>query len=185
VPEFSIKDIPTYARQQPWWLASGGITLVAVVAAVVFWQDIRRLEAEYQERTSEDQSTLAAQFSGSKLKDELARVREAVGRIEENLVIESNLAENHWYFYNLEEQTRSRLVEMHPLSSGPAPAQSPYKNVPYSLKVSGAYEQAAAFLQRLETGPRLVKVTSFSFRRREAGGSAVLLDLNVELLGKK
>ena len=128
---------------------------------------------------------LALLVGGSTQRAELEVVRETTRRIEENLVVEANLAENLWYFYKLEEQTKARLPELHQLSS-PTTDKSPlYRRVPYSLRIAGSYEQVAAFLLALETGPRLVKITGFNYARAEAVGSAMALDLNVELLGKK
>lgn len=40
------------------------------------------------------------------------------------------------------------------------------------------------FLQSLESGPRLVKIRSFSFRRAAAGSADVILQLDISLLGK-
>jgi len=112
-------------------------------------------------------------------------VREYPRRIEDNLVVEDNLAENLWYFYKLEEQTKARLPELRQLNAPPPDTGSLYKRVPYLLKVTGTYVQVSAFLYALETGPRLANITSFGFRRREANGSMIALDLSIELLGKK
>jgi Tfp pilus assembly protein PilO len=57
--------------------------------------------------------------------------------------------------------------------------------VPYGLRVIGTYEHVVAFLLGLETGPRLVKITTFSVSRTDPSGASVSLDLNVELLGKR
>jgi Tfp pilus assembly protein PilO len=183
---FDSKEILAFVRLHPGWV---GCIVASVLAAsasgFLLWRDIPELNALYQERAKDDQVLLTTLASGPTLRQELTQVREATRQIEENLVIETNLAVNHLYFYSREEQTRSRLTEMHPLSSSPPAASSPYRSIPYSLKVTGTFEQTAAFLQSLETGPRLLKVVSFSFRRREPGGSTILLDLTVELLGKK
>ena len=139
-------------------------------------------EAARIERAKEGEAMLELLVSGSTQREELAAVREAARRIEDNLVIESNLAENHFYFYKFEEQSKARLPELHPLSSPLTDAASLYRRVPYSLRVSGTYEQVTAFLFAIETGPRLANITAFSFGRRAEG---VSLELSLELLGKK
>jgi hypothetical protein len=115
----------------------------------------------------------------------LADVRVITRRIDENLAVESNLAENLWYFYKIEEQTKVQLPELHQLTAAAAEKSTLYRRVGYSLRVTGAYDQVAAFLLAIETGPRLLRVTSFNLARTEASGRTVSLDLNVELLGKR
>jgi len=71
------------------------------------------------------------------------------------------------------------------LSSTPIDSKSPYRLIPYKLRLTGAYEQVAGFLGGLESGPRLAVINSFSFHRRETGGPVVVLELDVGLLGKR
>ena len=128
---------------------------------------------------------LALLVGGSTQRAELETVRDATHRIEENLVVESNRAANLWYFYKLEEQTKARLPELHQINS-PTTDKSPlYRRVPYTLRVTGLHEQVGTFLQGLETGPRLVKITGFNYARTDPTGATLALDLSIELLGKK
>lgn len=143
------------------------------------------LEVVRQDRTKEGEAMFGLLVGGSTQREELAAVRDAARRIEENLVIESNLAENAFYFYKFEEQTKARLPELHPLSSPATDASPLYRRVPYTLRVAGTYEQVSAFLFAIESGPRLANITAFGFSRREAGGTGIVLDLSLELLGKK
>ncbi len=165
------------------------VCVVVTIASAVGWWLLRdritELHTVHAQRTKEGEAMLALLVGGSTQRAELEAVREATRRIEENLVVEANLAENLWYFYKLEEQTKARLPELHQLSS-PTTDKSPlYRRVPYSLRIAGGYDQVAAFLLALETGPRLVKITNFNFARAEPTGSAMALDLSVELLGKR
>jgi len=148
-------------------------------------QEIDELNASLEDRAKEGQSMLELLIGGSTQRQELAAVREATHRIEDNLVIENNLAENYWYFFRFEEQAKARLPELHQLSA-PASDTSPlYRRIPYSIRVTGTYEQVAAFLLAVESGPRLANITSFAFTRRASGSDALALELSVELLGKK
>lgn len=165
-----------------------GCLLATLGLGVAAWflnghNGVLRIQLEARAREGEDM--LATLISGSTLRQELANVREYVRRIEDNLLIETNLAENTWYFFKLEEQTRVSLPELHQLSSPPSDQQPLFKRIPYTLRVTGTHEQVASFLLALETGPRLVKIVSFSFSRRDASGNALALDLSLELLGKK
>lgn len=174
-----------WVRRWPWCVACGVATLVCGVGAWLLHDEIGVLEEVHRARSKEGEAMLSLLVGGSTVRTELAAVRETVRRIEENLVVEANLAENLWYFYKLEEQTKARLPELHQLSS-PANDKSPlYRRVPYGLRVAGNYEQVASFLLALETGPRLVKITAFNYARSDPGGQALSLDLSVELLGKR
>jgi len=172
-------------RRYPYCAACVVVTLLLAVAAWVVAGQNEELEIVRQDRAKEGEAMFALLVGGSTQREELAAVREAARRIEENLVIESNLAENAFYFYKFEEQTKARLPELHPLSSPTTDASPLYRRVPYTLRVSGTYEQVAAFLFAIETGPRLASITAFGFSRRDAGGTGIMLDLSLELLGKK
>ena len=171
-------------RRYPFCAVCTAVTLLLAGTAWYLSGLNTDLEAVRVDRAKEGEAMLALLVGGSTQRQELAAVKEAARRIEENLVIDSNLAENAFYFYKFEEQTKARLPELHPLTS-PASDSSPlYRRVPYTLRVVGTYEQVSAFLFAIETGPRLANITAFSFSRRESEGG-VSLDLSLELLGKK
>jgi Tfp pilus assembly protein PilO len=167
--------------------ASGCVAVLCVsgVSAWFLWDDIDTQELARQDRAKEGEATLELLVGGSTQRQELAAVREATRRIEENLIVESNLADNQWYFYRIEEQTKSNLVELHPQSAPAVGDAALYKRIPYTLKVTGSFEQVAAYLLALETGPRLANITSFTFSRRDRDPNALALELSLELLGKK
>lgn len=172
-------------RRYPF--AAASILIVLACGGGAYWlsTDIDAQEAARIDRAKEGEAMLELLVSGSTQRQELDAVRDATRRIDENLIVESDLAGNQWYFYRIEEQTKTRLMELHPQSSPPSDGASLYKRVPYSLRVSGTYEQVAAYLLAIETGPRLSNITSFAYARRDRDGSGVILDLSLELLGKK
>lgn len=183
-------DILGLVRRYPYGVVCVIVTLACAAGIWYLRGENEAIHAVAQEKQRDGEKILALLVTGSTQRQELDRVREATRRIEENLLIETNLAENLWYFYKLEEQTRVRLPELHQLSSPPGDRQPLYKRIPYSLRVVGTHEQVAAFLQALETGPRLVNITAFTLARRgvepgNASSGALSLDLNIELLGKR
>lgn len=165
-----------------------GCLVVAIAALLGAWflrGEIALLQLTLADRAKQGEATLSTLIGGSTTRQELAFIREVGRRIDENLVVEANLAENLWYFYKLEEQTKVRLPELHQQNS-PANDKSPlYRRVPYTLRVVGTFEQVASFLQALETGPRLVKITAFNFGRADTTGVNLALDLSLEFLGKR
>ena len=156
------------------------------VGAYFLSDDIDVQEAARIDRAKEGEAMLDLLVGGSTQRTELAAVREATRRIDDNLIIEANLADNNWYFYKFEEQTKARLLELHPQSSPTMDGTTLYRRVPYSLRISGSYEQVAAYLLALETGPRLANITSFGYSRRDKDSpGGIVLEMTLELLGKK
>jgi hypothetical protein len=171
-----------FVRRYPLAVACGVVALLSGGAAWYLSGSNSDLEIVRQDRAKEGEAMFALLVGGTAQREELAAVREAARRIEDNLVIESNLAENAFYFYKFEEQTKARLPELHPLSSPVTDPNGLYRRVPYSMRVSGSYEQVFAFMFAIESGPRLVNITSFGLGRRVDG---ISLELSLELLGKK
>jgi Tfp pilus assembly protein PilO len=172
-------------RRYPYCAACTLLTLALAGAAYYFSGQNTDLEVVRLDRAKEGEAMLALLVGGSTQRQELAAVREATRRIEDNLVVETNLAENAFYFYKFEEQTKARLPELHPLTSPASDTSALYRRVPYTLRVVGTYEQVSAFLFAIETGPRLANITAFGFSRRDTENVGVVLDLSLELLGKK
>lgn len=180
-----LANFTQFARRWPYCVAC---TVLAVLLGAGAWylrEGNRNLEDAYRVVAEEGEAMLSKLVGASTLRQELDEVRVITRRIDENLVVESNLAENLWYFYKLEEQTKAKLPELHQVSS-PTTDKSPlFRRVPYGLRVVGTYEQVAALLLALETGPRIVKIVSFNLARTDPTGPTVALDLSIELLGKK
>ena len=178
----AISSFIVLVRRYPHSAICALITLILGSASWFLWVQDAELETVHRDRSKEGEAMLQVRVGGSTQRQELDAVREATRRIADNLVIETDLAENAWYFYRIEEQTKVRLSELHPISAPTTDASSLFKRIPYTIRVSGTYEQTAAFLLALETGERLVNITSFTFSRAANG---MALDLNIEVLGKK
>jgi len=199
-----LEQLVALMRRYPYCVVCAALTLALAVGSWFLWQDIDQLEVAHEERAKEGEAMLTLLVGGSIQRQELMAAHDAARRIEDNLAIEAELPENNQYFYNFEGRTKATLLDLNPLNAPAADSSRPFKRIPYTLRVAGEYEQVAAFLVALETGPRLVNITSFNFARRTAGPGAassgptgsggagdaastsgVVLDLNLELLGKK
>lgn len=105
----------------------------------------------------------------AQLKEQLAKVEAANQQIEHRLVRVSDLASNLQYFYKLEADTGTKLVDLRQIGipklergqrKGPKTAFDP---VNYSVAVQGTYPQLVSFLQRVENGEHFSRVQSASF----------------------
>ena len=162
--------------------------VICIICGIICWYifgNMKWLELEHKQVMQDTDLALSSLISGPSVRQELAASREVTRRIEDNLVVEDNMAENVWYFYKIEEQTKAHMAELRPLNGIISDSKAYYKRIPFSLRVTGTYEQTAAFLYAIETGPRLSNITMLSWRRAEPENVNVILDLDVELLGKR
>lgn len=198
-----LEPLLALVRRYPWCVACALVTLLCGGAAWWLLGDLDDLAEPYARSEKDYKDMLDLTKGGLTQRQELEAVTAVTRRLEENLLIEANLAENNWYFYKFEEQTKAHLLELHQLNSPSTDTSPLFRRVPYTLRVTGTYEQVAAFLLALETGPRLAKITTFTISRSagagkdtgsRGGGDAsadgsgatnVVLDLALELLGKK
>jgi hypothetical protein len=178
--------IGQWAQRYP--LCVAGFVLAVLLAGASAWLqvDLRGLEARLQVRAREGQKMLKLIARGSQLRTELAAVRTASRRIDENLVVEKNIPENFWYFYKVEQDTQVKLTELQQRPAAPPEPGAPatYKRVPFSLKLAGSFRSVITFLQWVETGPRFQRVNSFLLQRQDLKSDNVVLQLDLELLGR-
>ena len=168
----TVNPVVLFVRRNAFSVAC--VALSVLLGGVVIFLVQRRgaLESRLQQRTLEGEEMLALLASGPRLREQNTVAREAVARIKSNLIVEANLAENLGNFYEIEEATGARLSELRQLNAAAPEEESPYKVVPYSLQIHGTFEQVASYLYRLETSPRIAKVTTFSMQRRAVGEDA-------------
>lgn len=163
-------------------------TILCVVLAAGLWilsMDVHSLEVVNRERTQEGAAMDSTLVTGPVIKQELARAQDIAQRIESNLVVDKLLADNLWYFYKIHPDSKDILTNIRALNAEAASDDSDYKLVPFSLQLTGTYEQVAGYLLQLETGPRLTLVRSFVFRRQGARSPIISLNLEVKVLARK
>jgi hypothetical protein len=175
------------ARRHPLSAVCAGICAVCFLCCWYIYSNMKWLELEHKQITQDGDLAMASMISGPSVRQERLAALECTRRIEENLVVEENLAENLWYFYKIEQQTKVRILELRPENAIISNSRSLYKRIPFSIRAIGTYEQTAAFLYALETGPRLTYIPLLTYRRveLETASPLVILEMNVQMLGKK
>ncbi len=153
------------------------------IANYFLWKRQQEINTQHEEVRRNGENIFAALSSHSRLTGELAVVDDALKQIDDNLIVEADLAENLGYFYQIETLSRVRLSQLNQLSSQPT-EDSPYKSIPFSMRVNGTYPQLVSFIRELESGPRQLRIRSFDFSRIDVKSNALALNLTVELLGK-
>jgi Tfp pilus assembly protein PilO len=173
------------ARRYPVAVVSLILLVILGVGDYFLWQQ-RDERAETYERTRQEGEAMLLSLNGqARITAQSAAVDEALAYIDQNLTIESDLAGNLDYFYQIEKSTRIRLTNLSQLSSQPGGADEIYRAIPFSLRLTGGYAQVLAFLHELETGPRVLRVKNYRFAQADAAAADGLsLDLTVEMLGR-
>jgi len=172
-------------RRHPLSVLCAIVFIVCGLLSWLIYGDMKGQELERSQLAQDGDLMVATLITGPSIRTELEAIREITRRLDDNLVVEDNLAENLWYFYKIEQQSKAHLTELHQLNPLIPDPRSLYKRIPYSLIVTGTYEQTAAFLYDIETGPRLANITTVNFRRSEPGSPMLNLEITLELLGKK
>ncbi len=147
------------------------------------WQRQQLISATHEEVRRSGEKMFSALSTQSRIVGELATVEEALKQIDQNLIVETDLAENYGYFYGLETLSRVRITQLNQLSSQPVDDGNPYKSIPFTLRVTGSYAQLMSFLRELESGPRQLRIKTFDFGRGDGKTNSLALGLTVELLG--
>lgn len=178
------ENLQPFLKRQLFGAVCLGLVILSFACAALVWLDQRNLSLRLQTRIVQGEAALATLAASPALRETLSEVRRATARIDQSLVVETNLAENLWYFYNLEEQTRVKLRDMNQLSTPRSAGETDFKLIPYTLRVNGSFPQVLNFLQQVENGPRLAKIRSFSLNRLGQEPGDVTLQLELSLLGQ-
>jgi Tfp pilus assembly protein PilO len=161
------------------------ISVVLGVANYFLWQQREVVTRHHEEVRSKGESMARALTDQTRIKADLAALQDALDQIDRNLVVEGEMEVNLGYFYKMERLSRVRLSQLNQLSTQPPVEGNPFKAVPFSFRVSGSYIQIMNFLHQLETGPRLLRIRTYSFVRGDAKTKSLDLDLTVELLASQ
>lgn len=172
-------------RRHPVGVICGLLCLPLAGLAWFLHADLAAIEARHQEAAETGATTLAAIGGARSLRAQTAETRAAAAEIDRHLIDAADIADNYNYFYEIEDRLRLRLSDLRQLAPTSPPAGSAYRTVPFSLRVTGPYEQVAAWIHAIETGPRLGRIRDFNVERNDAAGRTATALLTVELLAKR
>jgi Tfp pilus assembly protein PilO len=179
-----VRHLLGLARDYKFVTACVIVILLAGGTSYFFYTALVRLERQQAQARDEGMAVLKTLASANSLRSDRAYIDDALKDIDGNLVTEDNLADNVGYFYKIEEQTRAHITDLRPQPSPPVNSESRYKLVPVSFSITGTFAQVVAFVHQVEHGPRLMKITAFSVRRRLPTGNTITMDLSLEMLGR-
>lgn len=185
-----------FTRQNPLIVASLSVIVLMGSASYFLWHRQHALTANHEELRRNGEDMMQSLTGQARITAETAAVTEALDFIDRNLINEADLAENLGYFYQIEAAARIRFSQLSQLSSQPQPPESLFKPVPFALRATGTYRQIMRLLHELETGPRQLRIRTYSLTQSEGdaapasleGGAAasdlITLELSVDLLAR-
>ncbi len=180
-----LQQFLSLARRYPLAVICLTVFLFLGTADYFLWKRRDQL-VERDERTRlEGESMLLSLNGQARILAQSATIDEALAYIGKNLVVETDLAGNLDYFYQIEKIAKIRLTSLSQLSSQPSGDEEAYRAIPFSLRLNGPYPQILAYLHALETGPRLLRVKSYRFSQTDpTAADGLSLDLTIEMLGR-
>lgn len=173
-----------FTRRNPVIVASLAVILVFGSASYFLWQRQHDLTASHDEVRRNGEDMLQSLTGHTRVMAELATVNAALAFIDRNLINEADLAENLGYFYSIESVARLRFSQLNQLSSQPQPDGSRFKPVPFSLRATGSYRQIMRLLHEMESGPRLLRIRTYTLSQGDGTDDTVTMELTVELLAR-
>lgn len=178
----TLQKFAVFVRRAPFLVFCVVALIAFSIADYYLWQREREINAQHEEVRRNGEKMFSALSSHGRISTELQSVNDALKQIDDNLISETDLAENIGYFYQMETLSRVHLTQLNQLSSQPV-EDSAYKAIPFSMRATGTYSQLVSFLRELESGPRQSRIKTFDFTRADAKSNALTLGLTVELLG--
>jgi hypothetical protein len=143
-------------------------------------------EAELARKTKEADRYSSNIKNGAQLKEQSDTLAAARKDIDARLVRSSQLGVNTQFFFKVENETESKLIDFRQngvvATKG---AKTVYSPVGFSVAVQGEMVNLLHFLRHLESGAHFSRILNATCMRsgKEAHRGGLTLTLNVELLG--
>ena len=186
------EQLVTSLKANPISVACGALALALAVGIYFRSDHVPDSEALLEQKASFGERLDANLKNGVQLADQLAAITAARKEVEARLIRPDELAKNLQFFYKLEADTGTKLIDSRQaqVTSGKpgAKAKTTYAGVGFAVSVRGDYVRLLDFLRRLESGQRFCRVltatvTNIGGSDKERGNE-LTLTLSLELLGQ-
>jgi hypothetical protein len=186
------EDLTSFLKANPISVACGALALT-LAAGIYFRGDrVPELESLLDQKATQGERIDANLKNGVQLADQLAAINAARLQIESRLIRPDEIAKNLQFFYKLEAETGTKLIDLRqnvlPQNKPGSKGKGYYLPVGYAVSVRGDYIHLLDFLRRLESGQRFCRVqtttvglTGSTDRDR---GNDLTVTLGLDLLGQ-
>lgn len=145
-----------------------------------FWRRLQEQTRRQAEIRTRSDTLLQALATLATITAQHAAAEQAVARIDRHLITEGDLAGNAAIFFQCENDCQIQFTQLNQLSSQPPTEGSPYRAVPFALRVTADFPRLMRLLRELEQMPHVNRVRTFSLNR--TAGADMELNLTVEFL---
>jgi hypothetical protein len=140
------------------------------------------------EKTKEGELLAANIEDSNQLREQQAAMVAANQVISDRMIEMGQLADNLQYFYRLESETGTKLLDLRQLPWSPPARNAPKLNftpIGFAVSAQGDYPKLLELLRRLETGEHYCRVLTCNITPNDttARGGQLTIVLNLELLG--
>ena len=184
------EQITSTLKANPIGVACGALSLALAVGIFLRSDRVPDREAQLDQKVSQGERIDANLKNGVQLNEQFAAISNARQQIESRLIRSDEIAKNLQFFYKLEEDTGTKLLDLRQnvgAGSRVAPKSRTYVPVGYSVAVRGDYIRLLDFLRRLESNQRFCRVMSATIGVTGATdkdrGNELTINLGLELLG--
>jgi hypothetical protein len=187
------EPVITTLKANPISVACGALALTLAVGIYLRSGRLPESEALLEQKVTQGERIDANLKNGVQLADQYAAISAARKEIEARLIRPDELAKNLQFFYKLEADTGTKLVDLRQNVLVPGKAggkgKTAYTGIVYAVAVRGDYSRLLDFLRRLESGQRYCRVMSATLIGVSNGvegsrGNDLTLNLGLELLGQ-
>ncbi len=188
----SNEEVSAYVRKNPIVVGCAVVVLACALALYFRSGKVDEATSTLEEKTAEGRRLTLNLRYAAQLSDQVNQITDAMAQIEPRLMRADELATNLQYFYKLEAETGTKLIDLRQVSA-PAqgkPAKGPFSVVTFNLSIQGEYTALLRFLRQLESGAHYCRVlTAGASMGTGSVGSAertgpISLQLTLELLGR-
>ena len=182
----SNEDVMIFLRKNAISVACVIVSIAIGVALYMRSDLLPDAEKVLQQRTQQGELLAANIEDSSQLKEQHAAIIAANEAISNRMIHVGQLAENLQYFYRLESDTSTKMIDPRQLPLPTAvkgAAKTNFTPVAFALTAQGDYGQLMDLLRKLENGEHYCRVISCSIRPlTEIRGGQLAMTLNIELL---
>jgi Tfp pilus assembly protein PilO len=183
-------DITAILKKHPLGVVCGLVTIICGGLLYQRAENIAASQTELEARTTEANKMIANVRNSTGLAEQVAEIQAQRKELESRLLKAGQLAVNLQYFYKLEAETDVKLQG--DVRQGiAAKTNRSYIGVPFSVSVQGTYPQVVSFINKLQNGRHLCRITTATLNKGNGSDSAaasaerdMMLTLNLELLGQ-
>ncbi len=179
-------ELIPFVRKNPISFGCGVLALALGAAIYLRSSSVPEAVTLLDQKSAEGGRLAANARNSAQLTEQFAAITGATKSINSRLIHASDLAQNLQYFYKLEAETGTKLLDLRqgPLPAKGKPAAGSPVGVPFFVSVRGDYFALLEFLRHLESGPHFCRVMSLAISTTGPDRAApITFQLGVELLG--